>query len=152
MALKSCERSADCSDDGSGLASGSCGVTAGGAILRPSAAHCSPVSNAEALTGLAAWLAPANREPVFLFWGEAGAGKSHLLQACQAAYSDARVDPDLSRMAPTGEFYAVDHVEALGETGQIVLFNLINRLRAIGGRLPPGRCDHRRRAGPLNRE
>ena len=92
-------------------------------------------SNAEALTGLAAWLAPANRESVFLFWGEAGAGKSHLLQACQAAYSDARTDPELSGIAPAGEFYAVDHVEALGEGGQIVLFNLINRLRASGGRL-----------------
>jgi hypothetical protein len=29
----------------------------------------------------------------------------------------------------------VDNVEALGESGQIVLFNLINRLRASGGRL-----------------
>ena len=43
-------------------------------------------SNAEALTGLADWLAPANREPVFFLWGEAGAGKSHLLQASQATY------------------------------------------------------------------
>jgi DnaA family protein len=75
-------------------------------------------SNAEALTGLAAWLAPANRESLFFFWGEAGAGKSHLLQACQAAYSDARLDPELSELPPAGEFYAVDHLEALGETGR----------------------------------
>jgi DnaA family protein len=44
-------------------------------------------SNGEALTGLASWLAPANREPLFFLWGEAGAGKSHLLQASQAAYT-----------------------------------------------------------------
>ncbi|MBP9805393.1 MAG: DnaA regulatory inactivator Hda [Candidatus Accumulibacter sp.] len=92
-------------------------------------------SNAEALTGLAAWLAPANREPVFFLWGETGAGKSHLLQACQANYDDARVDPDLATLAPEGDFHAIDHVDALGESGQIVLFNLINRQRGSGGRL-----------------
>jgi DnaA family protein len=76
-------------------------------------------SNAEALTGLAAWLAPANRESLFFLWGEAGAGKSHLLQACQAAYCDARLDPELSACRRrTNDFYAVDNVEALGEAGR----------------------------------
>ncbi|SBT09803.1 DnaA regulatory inactivator Hda [Candidatus Accumulibacter aalborgensis] len=92
-------------------------------------------SNAEALTGLAAWLAPTNRESLFLLWGEAGAGKSHLLQASQCAYSDARRDPDLSTVEPQNDCHAVDHVEALDAAGQIALFNLINRLRASGGRL-----------------
>ncbi len=92
-------------------------------------------SNGEALTGLAASLAPGSRESLFFVWGEAGAGKSHLLQACQAAYGDARRDPELSALPQDQEFYAVDHLEALGEYGQITLFNLINRLRAGGGRL-----------------
>ena len=92
-------------------------------------------SNAEALTGLADWLAPTHRESLFLLWGEAGAGKSHLLQASQYAYSDARRDPDLSGVEPQNDCHAVDHVEALDAAGQIALFNLINRLRARGGRL-----------------
>jgi DnaA family protein len=102
-------------------------------------------SNAEALTGLAAWLAPTNRESVFFVWGEAGAGKTHLLQACPAAYCDARLDPELSALALAQDVYAVDHLEALVDGGQIVLFNLINRLRSGGGRLlaaadePPSR-------------
>ncbi|MBK7677260.1 MAG: DnaA regulatory inactivator Hda [Candidatus Accumulibacter sp.] len=102
-------------------------------------------SNAEALTALAAWLAPTNRESVFLVWGEAGAGKTHLLQASPAAYCDARLDPELSALPLAQDFCAVDHLEALTDGGQIVLFNLINRLRTGGGRLlaaaeaPPGR-------------
>jgi DnaA family protein len=92
-------------------------------------------SNAEVLTGLAAWLAPTNRESVFFVWGEAGAGKTHLLQACPAAYCDARLDPELSALALAQDVCAVDHLEALVDGGQIVLFNLINRLRGGGGRL-----------------
>ncbi|EXI72896.1 MAG TPA: DnaA regulatory inactivator Hda [Candidatus Accumulibacter phosphatis] len=92
-------------------------------------------SNGEALTALAAWLAPGNREPLFFLCGESGAGKSHLLQACAAAYGDAHRDPDLASLPATADPCAVDHLEALGDGGQIVLFNLINRLRADGGRL-----------------
>ena len=96
-------------------------------------------SNGEALTGLAAWLAPDSREPSLLLWGETSAGKSHLLRASEAHYSDALTDPDLNGvgefMDGDKRFHAVDHVEALSETGQIVLFNMFNRLRAIGGRL-----------------
>ena len=94
--------------------------------------------NAEALTGLATWLAPTSREPLFYLWGEAGAGKTHLLRACQASYHDARSDPALAAMgseASASDFDAVDHVEALSDSGQIVLFHRINRLGASGGRL-----------------
>lgn len=91
--------------------------------------------NGEALTGLAAWLAPDNREPSLLLWGEAGAGKTHLLRASDARYSDAVADPDLAQLDETAAFHAVDGVEALSERGQIALFNLFNRLRASGGRL-----------------
>lgn len=91
--------------------------------------------NGEALTGLAAWMAPENREPSLLLWGEAGAGKTHLLRASEAYYSDATTDPDLTGLGASVFFHAVDNVEALSETGQIALFNLFNRLRASGGRL-----------------
>lgn len=95
--------------------------------------------NSEALTGLAAWLAPDNHEPALFLWGEAGAGKTHLLRACTAAYSDAQVDPDLTSLENMTDalplLCAVDNVETLSELGQIALFNLFNRLRAAGGRL-----------------
>ena len=91
--------------------------------------------NGEALTGLAAWLAPDSREPSLLLWGETGAGKTHLLRASEARYSDAAADPDLAQLDEGAPFHAVDGVEALSERGQIALFNLFNRLRAAGGRL-----------------
>ena len=91
--------------------------------------------NAEALTGLAAWLAPDNREPSLLLWGATGAGKTHLLRACDALYCDAAADPDLTAIDELQPLHAVDHVEALSAAGQIALFNLFNRLRAAGGRL-----------------
>jgi len=110
-----------------------------------------PGGNGEALTGLAAWLAPENRESSLFLWGDTGAGKTHLLRACVAdtepeletktGYSDARLDPDLSRFDRIGEpadyplLVAVDNVDALGVPGQIALFNLFNRLRAAGRRL-----------------
>lgn len=105
--------------------------------------------NAEALTGLAAWLAPENREPSLLLWGESGAGKTHLLRASEACYHDATTDPDLADVDETIAFHAVDDIESLSETGQIALFNLFNRLRASGGQLltaarqPPRRLELR---------
>lgn len=91
--------------------------------------------NTETLTGLAAWLAPDNREPALLLWGEAGAGKTHLLRAAGGDYHDAATDHDLLSVNATQRLHAVDNVEALSADGQIALFNLFNRLRAAGGRL-----------------
>ncbi len=94
--------------------------------------------NGEALAGLAAWLTPDNRESALYLWGEAGAGKTHLLRASGAHYHDGAADPDLAGGAESSEpagLHAVDNVEALGEAGQIALFNLFNRLRAAGGKL-----------------
>lgn len=96
--------------------------------------------NGEALTGLAAWLAPDNREPSLFLWGSGGAGKTHLLRASGAVYNDARVDPDLTGVDETPRFQAVDNVEALSAQGQIALFNLYNRTRAAGGRLLTAAC------------
>lgn len=91
--------------------------------------------NAETLTGLAAWLAPDNREISLLLWGETGSGKTHLLRASGAAYRDAAADPELATIDAGALSHAVDNVEALSDAGQIALFNLFNRLRAAGGRL-----------------
>ena len=94
--------------------------------------------NGEALTGLAAWLAADNRESSLLLWGEAGAGKTHLLRACATTYCDAGADPDLAQLGDADAaraVLAVDNVEALSERGQIALFNCFNRQRAAGGRL-----------------
>jgi len=91
--------------------------------------------NLEALTGLAAWLVPENREPLLFLWGEAGAGKTHLLRASEARYIDAAGDPELGGIGEALDFYAIDGIEALGASGQIALFNLFNRLRTAGGRL-----------------
>ena len=91
--------------------------------------------NGETLGALARWLSPDSDEPSFLLWGEAGAGKSHLLRASGAAYHDAEADPTLADMDEEPLFQAVDNVEALAPEGQIALFNRFNRLRARGGRL-----------------
>ena len=68
-------------------------------------------------------------------WGEAGCGKSHLLQA---AVGQARAaGPSaicLCRAVPQAvQVGAVDDVEALDRTGQIDLFALYNRQRENGG-------------------
>lgn len=91
--------------------------------------------NGEALAGLAAWLAPGNRESALYLWGEAGAGKTHLLRASGGRYGNARTDPDLACIDEALDCHAVDNVEALSAAGQIALFNLFNRLRAAGGKL-----------------
>ena len=91
--------------------------------------------NTETLTGLAAWLAPDNRETSLLLWGETGSGKTHLLRASGAAYHDAASDPDLATIDHDAAALAVDNVEALSAAGQIALFNLFNHRRAAGGRL-----------------
>jgi DnaA family protein len=99
--------------------------------------------NGEALTGLAAWLAPQNREVSLFLWGESGSGKTHLLRACGAIYHDAAADPDLGlsdEASQSSIFQAVDNVEALSEAGQIAVFNRFNALRVSGGRLITASC------------
>ena len=95
-------------------------------------------SNAEALTGLAGWLAAESPDTCLLLWGESGAGKSHLLAASGAIYANAEDDPTLAGLPEDAAFVAVDNVEALDADGQIALFNRFNRLRAAGGRLLTG--------------
>lgn len=97
----------------------------------------------ETLAALTAWLTPDSSETSLFLWGEKGSGKTHLLRACEAKYSDASSDPELAKMDCADDdsirkfrlLYAIDNVEMLSDTGQIALFNLFNRLPASGGRL-----------------
>ena len=90
--------------------------------------------NAETLTLLTEWLAGTRMDTSFCLWGEAGCGRSHLLQASGFAYADAALDPAL-KYAPTADQLAVDHVEQLDDAGQIALFNHFNRLKMSAGML-----------------
>ncbi|MBI0326234.1 DnaA regulatory inactivator Hda [Burkholderia plantarii] len=73
----------------------------------------------------------------FYVWGEAGSGRSHLLQALvyDTSYGSARY---LTPQSPLGaiafdprvSLYAVDDIDAMSDTQQIALFNLFNEVRA----------------------
>lgn len=97
-----------------------------------------PGGNTEAMAALLAWKPPENRESSLLLHGASGSGKTHLLRASAALYHDAAAAPDLKAVAAFDDpppYVAIDNVEALSATGQIVLFTLFNRLRKAGGRL-----------------
>ena len=85
-----------------------------------------PGANAEIVARLREFQAGSFPEVILYLWGDAGSGKSHLLQACAAPH-------------------AVDDVEKLHEAAQIALFNAINEARQSGGKLlvagnaPPAR-------------
>jgi len=81
-------------------------------------------------------------ERCFYLWGEAGSGKSHLLQACahaaldagrNAIYAHGSVPPQV--MDRGAAVVAVDDVEQLDDAAQIELFNLYNQMRDSGGML-----------------
>lgn len=100
---------------------------------------------------IAALTLPATERFIYL-WGEAGSGKTHLLQAWIAhaetmgrpsIYLDARREhlPDFAREA---SFIAVDHIDDLDPDDQITLFSIYNSLVDAGkgcllmaGRQPP---------------
>jgi DnaA family protein len=75
-----------------------------------------PGSNAEAVARLREFRAGDFPDVILYLWGEAGSGKSHLLQACAGTH-------------------AVDDVEKLDEAAQIALFNAINEARQSGGKV-----------------
>jgi len=93
-----------------------------------------PGGNEETLAALTGWLAGERAETSFCLWGEAGSGRSHLLLAGGFAYVDAACDRALATAPEAGQL-AVDHVDALDETGQIALFNHFNRLKMASGML-----------------
>jgi DnaA-homolog protein len=94
-----------------------------------------PGGNAETLAALSGWLAGARAETSFCLWGEAGSGRSHLLQASGFAYVDGERDPALASVSENAEQLAIDHAGALNDAGQIALFNHFNRLKMAAGML-----------------
>jgi DnaA family protein len=82
-------------------------------------------------------LSSAGGERGIYVWGDAGSGKSHLLQATveraiandQSAVYARAIVPDAAQVV------AVDDVESLDAAAQIELFALYNRIRERGGML-----------------
>jgi DnaA family protein len=74
--------------------------------------------NAEALASLTAALNHTAQSNFIYLWGEAGSGKSHLLQACK-----------------TQNITVVDDVHLLDNAAQIALFNHYNQLKENNGTL-----------------
>ncbi|MDR0997415.1 MAG: DnaA regulatory inactivator Hda [Zoogloeaceae bacterium] len=91
--------------------------------LPPTRANFLPGDNAEALAALDAWL--VSGRGVFHLWGEAGAGKTHLLSASRLPFVDATQNPDLNDLPCAAA--AIDEMPALSPEGQQRLFNAINR-------------------------
>lgn len=93
--------------------------------------------NLELLSALRHALAGSSSERNFYLWGEAGSGKSHLLQACVRAASDMQRSAVYAQgnVPQLAEVVAVDDVERLDDAAQIGLFNLYNRMRDSGGML-----------------
>ena len=93
--------------------------------------------NVELLSALRHVLTETANERFFYLWGEAGCGKSHLLQA---AVNEMRASGQpaicLCGAVPEAmQAVAVDDVETLGEAAQVALFELYNRMRESGGML-----------------
>ena len=120
----------------------------------PTFANFVPGANREAMAALSAVAAGESRETGLLLWGAAGAGKSHLLEACAKAAVDAGrtvlrcaspaalpADDDVA----AATLLVVDAVDSADANAQGRLFTLLNRLAAVHGQwlaaaaLPPAR-------------
>jgi DnaA family protein len=93
--------------------------------------------NVELLSALRHALSSSQGERCLYIWGEAGSGKTHLLQAIVvSARSAGQSSICLCGAVPqVNEVVAVDDVETLDEDEQIALFALYNRMRESGGLL-----------------
>jgi DnaA family protein len=93
--------------------------------------------NVELLAALRHALMGEAGEKSFYIWGEAGSGKSHLLQAAiGCARASGKPAVYARRYVPVAaEVVAVDEVEALDDAAQIALFALYNQMREQGGML-----------------
>lgn len=96
--------------------------------------------NAEAVAALQSLAGGGPGEALIYLWGEAGSGKTHLLQACVATatargISARYIGPGAELPEELPPLLAVDAAEALSPGAQLALFNLINRAREGEGRL-----------------
>jgi len=91
--------------------------------------------NLELLSVLRHALAGSDSERCFYLWGEAGSGKSHLLQASVRAALDTRRRAIYAQgsVPQPADLVAVDDVECLDDGLQVELFDLYNRMRDSGG-------------------
>ncbi len=94
-----------------------------------------PGRNVELLSALRHALAGAASERSFYLWGEAGSGKSHLLEAVvrEAKARGRTAHYACAAVPPAAQAAAADDVEALDDAGQVALFELYNRQRETGG-------------------
>jgi DnaA family protein len=91
--------------------------------------------NAEAVSHLRAAVAGGNDRFIYL-WGEAGSGRTHLLQAVAGATYATYVACDANSVFDDdAPLLAADDVDRLGADAQIALFNRYNALREQGGGL-----------------
>lgn len=78
-----------------------------------------------------------SRDRLLLLWGEAGAGKSHLLRALSADQCALLLTPtaeaDAFCWSASYTLYLVDDCDQLDTTQQQALFNLINQVREQNG-------------------
>jgi DnaA family protein len=76
-------------------------------------------------------------ERCIYLWGEAGSGKSHLLQACTHASQEMQLSATYAQgsVPKCDSFVAVDDVDQLDDAEQIGLFGLYNQMRDSGGML-----------------
>jgi DnaA family protein len=103
-----------------------------------------PGRNAEALATLRRLAAGGLGERIVFLWGEAGSGRSHLLQALAAAAGGRAWRPEDAPEAPG--LSLVDDVERLDGPAQVALFNRLNVVReradaacVAAGAAPPSR-------------
>lgn len=91
--------------------------------------------NAELLAALRQMAAAATEVRAVYIWGEAGSGKSHLLQAMVAKVAGQGAHYAQRAVPEAASLVAVDDVEVLDDAAQIALFELYNRMREQGGLL-----------------
>lgn len=97
-------------------------------------------ANAEAVIALRDFIASPGIETMFLLWGEAGTGKSHLLSAAattcrETGHSSLYLSPGERLPESLRGWLFVDDVEQLDDLAQIDLFNLINQAREGAGHI-----------------
>jgi len=93
--------------------------------------------NVELLTVLNHALSSAQAERSIYIWGEAGSGKSHLLQAAVNKVITLGLSAVYARgsVPEPAQVVVLDDVELLDDAAQIALFELYNRVRESGGML-----------------
>lgn len=106
----------------------------------PSLANFEPGRNVEVLQLLQNILQGREKERFIYLWGDRGCGKSHLLRATTAAYTQkslkavyfsARQQHEFSAIG-TMDCIAIDDLDQLDAAAQVALFNLYNQLRDHG--------------------